>query len=118
MNQAPVVQVKKLDRDDDAQRAYCCMTEVPTPWVNAFCLRRKVVERLSAGAGLPHHFVAVARSGPRALVSASTACFQTTLNLTVFVAGLKIREASELILYSTVVHCRKIEAALTTIVRV
>lgn len=37
MNDTPVVQVKRLLRDDDAQRAYCCMTEVPSPWTNALC---------------------------------------------------------------------------------
>jgi GNAT superfamily N-acetyltransferase len=37
MKETPDVQVKKLIKDDQAQQAYCCMTEVPTPWPEALC---------------------------------------------------------------------------------
>ena len=43
----PDVVVKRLEKDDDALRAYCCMTEVPTPWPKALCeCRDWVVENL------------------------------------------------------------------------
>lgn len=37
MTETHQVQVKRLAKEDDARRAYCCMTEVPTPWPNALC---------------------------------------------------------------------------------
>jgi GNAT superfamily N-acetyltransferase len=47
MNSIPIVQVRRLLSDDDAQQAYCCMTEVPTPWPRALCMCRDwVVENL------------------------------------------------------------------------
>jgi N-acetylglutamate synthase-like GNAT family acetyltransferase len=36
MEGTPPLQVKRID-DSDAQSAYCCMTEVPTPWPKAVC---------------------------------------------------------------------------------
>lgn len=36
-----IVGVRKLDRPQDAQNAYCCMTEVVTPWPQALCLCRE-----------------------------------------------------------------------------
>jgi GNAT superfamily N-acetyltransferase len=35
------VHVRKLDRPQDAQNAYCCMTEVHTPWPQALSLCRE-----------------------------------------------------------------------------
>jgi len=35
------VSVRKLDRPEDAQKAYCCMTEVVTPWPQALLLCRE-----------------------------------------------------------------------------
>jgi GNAT superfamily N-acetyltransferase len=35
------VRVRKLDRPEDAQNAYCCMTEVHTPWPQALFLCRE-----------------------------------------------------------------------------
>jgi GNAT superfamily N-acetyltransferase len=37
MKRTPDVVVKRLVKADDALRAYCCMTEVPTPWPKALC---------------------------------------------------------------------------------
>ena len=34
------VVVKRIEGEADAQQAYCCMTEVPTPWPEALCLCR------------------------------------------------------------------------------
>jgi GNAT superfamily N-acetyltransferase len=34
------VMVRRLDEQTDAQQAYCCMTEVPTPWHESLCLCR------------------------------------------------------------------------------
>ncbi|MFO7623007.1 MAG: GNAT family N-acetyltransferase [Anaerolineales bacterium] len=39
------VSVKRLRTDDDAQKSYCCMTEVPTPWPEALCSCRSWVTR-------------------------------------------------------------------------
>lgn len=36
MEEIPVV-VERLKGADDTQRAYCCMTEVPSPWPQALC---------------------------------------------------------------------------------
>lgn len=43
MHDTPVVQVKQLLTEEDAQRAYCCMTEVPVPWPQALCQCREWV---------------------------------------------------------------------------
>jgi GNAT superfamily N-acetyltransferase len=32
--------IKRLKGPQDAQKAYCCMTEVPTPWPQALCMCR------------------------------------------------------------------------------
>jgi GNAT superfamily N-acetyltransferase len=37
MNGTPDIVVKRIGKDDDALQAYCCMTEVPTPWPKALC---------------------------------------------------------------------------------
>jgi N-acetylglutamate synthase-like GNAT family acetyltransferase len=37
----PIVNVRKLDRPQDAKTAYCCMTEVVTPWPQALFLCRE-----------------------------------------------------------------------------
>ena len=37
------VSVQRLATPDDAQQAYCCMTEVPTPWPQALCQCREWV---------------------------------------------------------------------------
>jgi len=37
MKGTPDVLVQRLVQDDDALKAYCCMTEVPTPWPKALC---------------------------------------------------------------------------------
>ncbi len=37
MKGTPDVLVKRLVHDDEALKAYCCMTEVPTPWPKALC---------------------------------------------------------------------------------
>ena len=34
------VEVQRLTRKEHAQQAYCCMTEVPTPWPRALCTCR------------------------------------------------------------------------------
>ena len=39
------VTVKRLTTDEDAQKSYCCMTEVPTPWPEALCSCRSWVTR-------------------------------------------------------------------------
>jgi GNAT superfamily N-acetyltransferase len=39
------VSVQRLVGADDAQQAYCCMTEVPTPWPQALCQCREWVAR-------------------------------------------------------------------------
>jgi GNAT superfamily N-acetyltransferase len=39
------VSVKRLKTDEDAQKSYCCMTEVPTPWLEALCSCRNWVMR-------------------------------------------------------------------------
>ncbi len=31
------VAIKRIQNTEDAQKAYCCMTEVPTPWPQALC---------------------------------------------------------------------------------
>jgi hypothetical protein len=31
------VTIKRIHNTDDAQKAYCCMTDVPTPWPQALC---------------------------------------------------------------------------------
>ena len=31
------VTVRRLERPEDTEQAYCCMTEVPTPWPQALC---------------------------------------------------------------------------------
>ncbi len=36
----PETTIKRLQGPQDAQRAYCCMTEVPTPWPEALCACR------------------------------------------------------------------------------
>ena len=36
MNEMPVV-IRRLRDSEDAQKAYCCMTEVPTPWPQSLC---------------------------------------------------------------------------------
>jgi hypothetical protein len=45
MNEPPVVQVKRLSQDEDAQQAYCCMTEGPTPWPQALCQCREWISK-------------------------------------------------------------------------
>jgi hypothetical protein len=37
MKGTPDVLVKRLVQDDEALKAYCCMTEVPNPWPKALC---------------------------------------------------------------------------------
>jgi len=37
MERPPDVLVKRLVQHDEALKAYCCMTEVPTPWPKALC---------------------------------------------------------------------------------
>lgn len=39
------VTVQRLMGEDDAQQAYCCMTEVPTPWPQALCRCQEWVAR-------------------------------------------------------------------------
>lgn len=39
------VSVKRLTTIEDAQRSFCCMTEVPTPWPEALCNCRTWVAR-------------------------------------------------------------------------
>ncbi len=39
MNERPYT-IKRLQSPDDAQKAYCCMTEVASPWPEALCLCR------------------------------------------------------------------------------
>jgi hypothetical protein len=39
MKDIPVV-IQRLRDAEDAQKAYCCMTEVPTPWPGSLCLCR------------------------------------------------------------------------------
>lgn len=34
------VTIQRLKKTEDAQQAYCCMTEVPTPWPRALCACR------------------------------------------------------------------------------
>jgi hypothetical protein len=34
------VTIQRLNKTEDAQQAYCCMTEVPTPWPGALCACR------------------------------------------------------------------------------
>jgi GNAT superfamily N-acetyltransferase len=34
------VSIRRLREPQDAQQAYCCMTEVPTPWPEALCMCR------------------------------------------------------------------------------
>jgi len=34
------ITVQRLKKTEDAQQAYCCMTEVPTPWPGALCACR------------------------------------------------------------------------------
>jgi GNAT superfamily N-acetyltransferase len=41
----PNVSVKRLMTEEDAQKTYCCMTEVPTPWPEALCSCRSWVAR-------------------------------------------------------------------------
>ena len=36
MNEKDVT-IKRIQNSEDAQKAYCCMTEVPTPWPQALC---------------------------------------------------------------------------------
>jgi hypothetical protein len=45
MNETPIVQVKRLGQDEDAQQAYCCMTEGPTPWPQALCQCREWISQ-------------------------------------------------------------------------
>lgn len=46
MNDTPIV-IQRLQGAQDAQQAYCCMTEVSTPWPQSLCLCRDwVVENL------------------------------------------------------------------------
>ncbi len=37
--------VQRLQNGADAQKAYCCMTEVPTPWPDALCQCREWIAR-------------------------------------------------------------------------
>lgn len=39
------VTVRQLESADDAQKSFCCMTEVPTPWPDALCLCRDWVSQ-------------------------------------------------------------------------
>jgi len=39
------VTVRRLEGEGDAQQAYCCMTEVPTPWPQALCQCQEWVAR-------------------------------------------------------------------------
>ncbi len=39
MNELPIT-IKRLQGPDDADKAYCCMTEVVSPWPEALCLCR------------------------------------------------------------------------------
>lgn len=45
MNEIPVVQVVPLRPENAAQSAYCCMTEVPTPWPQALCQCREWISQ-------------------------------------------------------------------------
>ena len=38
------IEVKRLT-EQDSQQAYCCMTEVPTPWPEALCVCRDWVSQ-------------------------------------------------------------------------
>jgi GNAT superfamily N-acetyltransferase len=44
MKDIPVV-IQRLRGAEDAQKAYCCMTEVPTPWPGSLCLCRDWVTK-------------------------------------------------------------------------
>jgi hypothetical protein len=44
MKDVPVV-IQRLRGAEDAQKAYCCMTEVPTPWPGSLCLCRDWVAK-------------------------------------------------------------------------
>ena len=39
------ITVRRLEGEGDAQQAYCCMTEVPTPWPQALCRCQEWVAR-------------------------------------------------------------------------
>lgn len=38
------ISIRRLKEPRDAQKAYCCMTEVPTPWPEALCMCRDWVQ--------------------------------------------------------------------------
>ena len=71
------VSVKRLVSNEDAQKSYCCMTEIPTPWTEALCSCRGWVSRnlgqlvegfhleLGSGEVIGHLYYAIT---PRALV--------------------------------------------------
>jgi GNAT superfamily N-acetyltransferase len=44
MNDIPVI-IQRLQGTENAQQAYCCMTEVPTPWPQSLCLCRDWVAK-------------------------------------------------------------------------
>jgi GNAT superfamily N-acetyltransferase len=45
MNESPNIQVVPLRPENAAQSAYCCMTEVPTPWPQALCQCREWISQ-------------------------------------------------------------------------
>jgi hypothetical protein len=74
----PPVSVKRLTSIEDAQKSYCCMMEVPTPWPEALCSCRnwvtnnlgKIVEgyhlELDTGEVIGHLYYAIT---PQALIA-------------------------------------------------